>query len=141
MGNKCVAARGRNTARFNHKSFQQIFFCCLAVSQSTLTLKAANCKKKGDTSSHHITHHENVTPNLPLTCTDGSIGRSNDSPVCCDSSGRRLDGVGKVVRLRDGVHTLAQSRVPSPPTYKWRKALQWQHDGEQELHRGAVCKK
>lgn len=55
------------------------------------------------------------------------------------SSGRRLDRLGKVVRLWDRVHPLAQSRVPGPPAQKRREALQRQHDGEQKLHRGVVC--
>lgn len=61
----------------------------------------------------------------------------NFSVASC--SGWRLDGVGQVVRLWDGVHTLAQPRVPGSAPQERREALQRQHDGEQKLHGGTVC--
>lgn len=54
-------------------------------------------------------------------------------------SGWRLDGVGEVVGLWDGVHALAQPRVSGAPSAQRGTSLHREHDGEQELHRGTVC--
>lgn len=87
-----------------------------------------------------IVPHYNVMFNSPLPeVISRCLAVKWFTSLLSRSSGWRLDRVGKVVRLWDRVHPLAQSRVPGPPTQERRKALQWQHDGEQKLHRGAVC--
>ncbi len=97
---------------------------------------------KSCTSSHCICimPHYNVMSSSPLSeVISRCLTVKWLTYLLSHSSGWRLDRVGKVVRLWDRVHPLAQSRVPSPPTQERRKALQRQHDGEQKLHRGAVC--